>query len=113
MLQDASRLQRVVSRITRGLYSLRTGRVLALDWPVACDLIDPEQAKPIAELIKLRFSGIGNGTFAYDWRHHPSDDREGLFWMMFYGLVHFWGYTGTALRPQFGISPPRDTRTED
>jgi hypothetical protein len=108
MLQDATRIQRVVNRITRGLYAKQTGKILSLDWPVSSDLINPEAAKPVLELLQVRLTPVGNGVFHYGWKHLEEDDREGLFWMTFYGLVHFGGYTGTKIKALLNPRHERD-----
>ena len=41
---------------------------------------------------------IGNGTFSYNWKRLEEDKREGLFWLIFYERVVFWGYTGEMIR---------------
>jgi len=51
---------------------------------------------------------VGDGAFHYGWKHLEEDDREGLFWMVFYCGVHFWGYTGTLVKAK--LNPP-DRRT--
>lgn len=101
MLQDAPRIQRVVNRITRGLYATRTGKILPLDWPVSSDLIDPAAAKPFFDQLyerDLRLARVGDGAFHYGWAHLEESTREGFFWMIFYETVHFWGYTGTKMK---------------
>lgn len=97
MMQDSDRILRVVNRITRGLYTIRTGKVLPADWPVSSDMIDPTEAQPFLAAFQIRFFDVGNGTFLYDSKHLPEDDREALFWLVFYRSVHFWGYTGTKI----------------
>jgi hypothetical protein len=104
MFQDAKRIQGVVNRITRGLYAKQTGRVLSIAWPVNSDLINSEAARPIFDLLKIRFATVGNGVFHYAWKCLEEDDREGFFWMVFYRQVHFWGYTGTKLREMLNPS---------
>ena len=99
MLQDAARLQRVVQRIARGLYCRRTGKVLPPAWPVSSDMINGRNAEPFVEHFSVTFFEFGNGTFLYGWKHLEADDREGLYWLIFYGgAVHFWVYTGTEIR---------------
>jgi hypothetical protein len=98
MLQKADRIIRVVNRIVRGLYNRRTGKVLPADWPVSSDLMDGGSLQPMLEPFNIRFFSIGNGTFLYDSKHLADDDREALFWLIFYNSVHFWGYTGTQIR---------------
>ena len=104
LLQEAERIQRVVNRITRGLFAHLTGNVLPMDWPVACDLINPVAAKPVFDLLKIRLVPVGPaGVFEYGRGVLPTDERDGLFWMIFYGVVHFWGYTGNEIRNVLGV----------
>lgn len=98
MLQKADRLMRVVNRIVRGLYTRRIGKVLPADWPVSSELMDGPQLQPWLEPLNVRFFDIGDRTFLYYSKHLADDDREALFWLIFYNSVHFWGYTGTQIR---------------
>lgn len=98
MLQEADRILRVVNRIVRGLYTRRTGKVLPADWPVSSDLMDGTKLQPMLKPLNIRFFDIGKRTFLYDSKHAEDDDREALFWLIFYNSVHFWGYTGTQIR---------------
>lgn len=100
LLQDSNRLLRVVNRFVRGLYTHRTGKVLPADWPVSSDLMHPQRVLAFVDLFQARFFEVGNGTFLYASMHLPEDDREALFWLVFYNSVHFWGYTGTKIRSQ-------------
>lgn len=98
LLQKADRIQRVINRIVRGLYTCRTRKVLPAVWPVSCDLMDHARLRPFLAPLNVCFFSIGNGTFLYDSKHLKEDDREALFWLIFYSSVHFWGYTGTKIR---------------
>lgn len=106
MLQEPKTIHRVVNRITRGLYTRRTGKVLPADWPVSSDMMPTENMKALEEGFEMRFFGFGNGTFWYGWKH-LEDDREGLFGLLFYGSVHFWAYTGDQLRAMMPWSDER------
>jgi len=99
MLQDPDRIHKVVNRITRGLYTALTKKVLPSDWPVSSDWM-PATALSDPGLQMLRGPGrvIGNGTFSYNWKRLDEDDREGLFWLIFYERVVFLGYTGNKIR---------------
>lgn len=97
MLQEPETIHRVVNRITRGLYTRRTGKVLPTDWPVSSDMMPTENLKALEEAFGMRFFEVGNGTFYYGSKH-LDDDREALFGLLFYGAVHFWAYTGDRLR---------------
>lgn len=55
LFQEPGRIQRVVNRISRGLYATRSGNVLPADWPVSSDLIDPVAARPVFECIARRW----------------------------------------------------------
>jgi len=98
MLQDAQRIRRVVNKIVRGLYVHRTGKILPADWPVSSDLMNPAKLRPFVKLLNIRFFSVGNETFLYGSKHMEEDHREALFWLVFYRSIHFWGYTGTAVR---------------
>jgi hypothetical protein len=98
MLQDAQRIYKVVNRIVRGLYVHRTGEILPADWPISSDLMNPAKLRPFVKLFNIRFFSIGNGTFLYGSKHLAEDQREALFWLIFYNSTHFWGYTGTKIR---------------
>lgn len=97
MLQDAGRILRVVNRIVRGLYTELTGKILPAGWPIQSDLIDRSQVEGLIAEGKVDFCNVGRGTLQYTWEH-LEDDREGIMWLVFYRLVHFWGYTGTRVR---------------
>ncbi len=79
MFQDAPRIQKVVSRIARGLYAHQIGKVLPLDWPVTSDLINHNTAMPMFSLFNCRLKPVGNGEFHFDWKYLEGDDLEGLF----------------------------------
>ncbi|HEX5718440.1 MAG TPA: hypothetical protein VF179_19920 [Thermoanaerobaculia bacterium] len=98
LFQEPGRIRRVVNRISRGLYAKRSGNVLSADWPVSSDLINPLTARPVFELLKMQLIKVGGGEFHYGWGHLKDDQEDGLFWMIFYHTVHFWGYIGTKVR---------------
>lgn len=104
LLREPGRILGVVNRISRGLYAKRTGNVLAEDFPVSSDWIDPNAAVPVFKLLNMTLLSVGEGEFCYAWGHLREDEQEGLFWMIFYNTVHFWGYIGTKLRDVLGTS---------
>ncbi len=94
----------MVNRMTRGLFAKTTGTVLPADWPVSCDFIDPEAARPYFERLNVRLLPVGEGgVFHYGRKVLPADEREGFFWMIIYGRIHFWGYTGQEIRGVLGV----------
>jgi hypothetical protein len=99
ILQDPARIHRVVNRITRGLYTALTKKVLPSDWPVSSDWMRATAMNdPGLQMLIGPGRVIGNGTFSYNWKHLDEDDREGLFWLIFYERVVFLGYTGNKIR---------------
>ena len=104
LLREPGRILRVINRITRGLYARRTGNVLAADFPVSSDWIDPDAAVPVFKLLNITLRSVGEGEFRYGWANMQDDEQEGLCWMIFYNTVHYWGYTGSKLRDMW--QPP-------
>jgi hypothetical protein len=103
MLQEPERLHRVLRRITRGLYANKTGSVLPADWPVSPYFVWGETAGPLAEAFSLRLVSVDSGgVFKYAHGRMVDDERETVFWMVFYEGIHVYGFTGNQIREAVG-----------
>lgn len=99
MEQQSERIQRVVARMARGLYSHVVGDVLPPGWPVTADLVKPEaRTDPGWSLLFTNVRSLGNGTVQYSAKLDPEDPREGFYWIVLYGSVDFWVVTGDQMR---------------
>ncbi|HVT15209.1 MAG TPA: hypothetical protein VHQ90_03375 [Thermoanaerobaculia bacterium] len=97
MLQDPARLHGIANRIVRGLYRHLSGSVLALEWPVSSALMPPSSLQAFHELTSP-LASIGNGTFLFRRVLLSKDEREGVYTLVFYRTVVFFGFTGSVIR---------------
>lgn len=98
MYQDAGRIRRVANRMGRGLFTHLTGEVLPADWTISSDLIKSEaRADPGWSRFYSNVRSIGNGTVRFSPTLLKEDLREGFYWIVLYGSIDFWVFTGTKI----------------
>jgi hypothetical protein len=99
MLQDATRIQNVVTRIIRGIHADETGYVLDLDYPVTAELMPSRETGTLLQELAVPMRELAQGEFAYFREKLRGDDEsEAFYWLVFYGAIHFWGSTGVRAR---------------
>lgn len=98
-LQESARILRVVDRIARGLYTLRTEEVLPTTWPMRSVMMDGSKSYHLIEKLESSFREMGNRTFLFAPKHLKGESRQALFWMVFYESVHFWTTIGEKMMP--------------
>ena len=84
----------VFGRTTRGLYFLRTARILGLDVPVQ---VAPLTSPPSEEVLApFQYREVGSGAFSY-WFGIAADDQSSSLWLYrFYGSHWVQATTGNA-----------------
>ena len=93
---DAKRMDRVIDRITRGIYYKINKNILPVDWSVDVQMLDPREGKKQIKNFKIQneLISIGNETFKYYWKPSIEDDKISLMWLIFFNSVYFWVFTG-------------------
>jgi hypothetical protein len=94
---DRERINRVVSRIARGLYFKCSGIILQPNSPIECDLNIPElRYERQHEEVKQEFTNVGDDIFRYLGPHTLNDNSQVWFWFVFYDCVNFISIIETA-----------------
>lgn len=109
MTMEPARLQRVVDRIGRGIVAHETGVVLPRDWPVSSHLMEETELDGWMDFLEIKSGiGIGDGAVVYKYKQLDGDARQGLVWLQFHQVLHFWCFVGRAFQ-ELGAAVRRDT----
>jgi hypothetical protein len=93
---DHGRLDRVVQKIIRGLYYHEYQDRILEKTRVDCMRLDTqEKLQQVTHLAKSVHYGSRNwpGLFEYRCNRVPENPQGSLWFMRFYGRIHYWGFT--------------------
>jgi hypothetical protein len=97
---DSTRVLRIITKITKGIFYLTHKEPLPENWPVRPSLLE---RGAIADRRKIEASGqfksVCNGVFKYFYRSASDDKRQGMFWFTFYDCVDFVVFTNVKELP--------------
>lgn len=90
---DVGRVEGVIERTSRGIYYKKTKTILPLDCPVSIGFMKP-QVRQVRNDNSSKFSLIADGIFRYACEWDPNDNKNGMYWFVFFESVDFWVFTG-------------------
>jgi len=93
---DVKRMDRVLGRITRGIYYKINQNILPINTSVEVHMLHPNEGRKQIKNFKIQneLVSIGNETFKYYWKPTIENDNIGLMWLIFFNSVYFWIFTG-------------------